>query len=61
MVTGFEQSFEFLTGIEKNLAKTEKQIDNIVKAIMGGFDAEELQETYAALKAQKEDLKRNYD
>jgi len=43
--------------VEKELAKVEKKIKNVMDAISNGFDAEELQETYSILKNQKTNLK----
>lgn len=42
--------------LEKNLSKIEREIENIIKAIMGGFIADELQAKYASLKADKTEL-----
>lgn len=42
--------------VSKELRKVEKQIANIVSAIAGGFDAEELKERYDVLKGQKRHL-----
>ncbi len=39
--------------IKKDLRKIEKKISNIVNAIAGGFDAEELKEEYTSLKGRK--------
>ena len=39
--------------LEKKFKKIEKEIANIIKAIKGGFDAEELQDEYNALKTDK--------
>ena len=42
--------------VKKELRKVEKKIDNIVKAIAGGFDADELKEEYTSLKGRKTSL-----
>ena len=42
--------------LETKLNKVEREIGNIVKAIMGGFEAEELQTAYDILKADKTNL-----
>lgn len=42
--------------LEKNLSKVEREIGNIVKAIMSGFEAEELKAAYESLKTDKIEL-----
>lgn len=42
--------------LENKLKKVEREIGNIVKAIMGGFEAEELQSAYDVLKSDKTNL-----
>ena len=42
--------------LETKYNKVEREIGNLVKAIMGGFDAEELRSAYDTLKADKTKL-----
>ncbi len=44
--------------LEKKFKKIEREIANIINAIKGGFDAEELQDEYKALKTDKTNLEK---